>query len=67
MNINENASYILMHLMSKTESQREEFTRQCMEVLTLCMSELIRASYCPSHYQDGIDEMVKQIKEDLKL
>jgi hypothetical protein len=66
VNIGETSGQIIEFIMSKTKKEGKEFTDDCIAVLTLCCSEIIKSSFCSSHYQHAIEEIVKQIKEDLK-
>ncbi len=65
METGEVAGEIMTLLLSRTNKQGKEFTDECISVLTLCMSEIIRSSFCSGHYQDAIAEINRQIYEDL--
>ncbi len=66
MNISETAAEAMELIISKTDKNGKVFTGEMMGVLTLCMSKLIETSFCKSHYQYAIDELIRQIQEDLK-
>jgi len=68
-NVGEIAGEVMELIMSKTNKLKEgkEFTDACLDILTLCISELIKAGYCNLHYGDALDKATKQIKEDLSI
>jgi hypothetical protein len=43
-----------------------EFTNYMLEILTLCTSTMIGCGYCSCHYKDGLNKVIKLIKDDLK-
>lgn len=65
MNTGEVAGDVISLIMSRTESQGRVFVDECLEVLSLCCSELIRSGFCPSHRDDAIEVLVAQIRDDL--
>ena len=59
------AGEVLELIMQKITSNKKKFTKDVIEILTLCISEIIRAGYCSCHRQEGCDLVMKLIKEDL--
>lgn len=64
MNVGEISGKTMEFIMSKIDSEGIKFSDECMEILTLCISELIKASFCKSHYTYAIDKAINLIKED---
>lgn len=63
--IGECAGEILELIIKRINSQEKEFIRDSIEILTLCLSEIIKAGYCSCHKQEGVDLVLKLIQDDL--
>lgn len=44
-----------------------KFVKTMIEVFTLCISETLKAGYCPQHYKDAIEEVNFLITTDLNV
>jgi hypothetical protein len=68
MSTGENAGKVLSYIMDDVlaGSHGNQFTDEAMAILTLCLSELIKAGYCSHHYQDVLNIVNLQIRQDLK-
>jgi hypothetical protein len=66
VNIGEKASEVMEFIMNSVclDTGPDKFSKECMEILTLCISELIKASYCSCHYREGMQLAIDQIKSD---
>ena len=60
------AGDILQLIMERIDTKNNDFIHQSIEILTLCLSEIIRAGYCRHHIQEACDKVVEFIKEDLQ-
>lgn len=63
--LGEKAGEVLEFMMSKIDKNNEEFFNESIEILTLCLSEVIKAGYCKSHWNYGLEKASKLILEDL--
>ena len=63
------AGEVMELIMSKIDEKKQgmAFSHECLCILTLCISELIKCSFCDSHYEYAVEKTIKMIKEDLAL
>lgn len=68
MTTSERAGKTLEYIMKiVTDKQGKEFIDECLQILTLCTSEIIKAGFCPDHYESAINEVLRQIKSDFEV
>ena len=60
------AGEILTFMISKMESNDRKFVDEGLQILTLCLSELIKAGYCKHHYKEAYKKVSRLIVDDLK-
>lgn len=68
MEIGEKSIEILRIMMENLIPHKmgKEFVEESLEVLTRCISEIIKAGYCHSHYKEAMKKINCQLEEDLK-
>lgn len=67
IDVSEIAGELLETIINKLKDiNGKEFTNECLDILTLCCSEMIKAGYCKSHYDEALNKIINQIKEDLQ-
>ena len=65
MDVSDKASQTIDFLISLMgDKEGKEFCDEMLEVLTLCISGMIKASCCDCCYEAGVKEVVKQITKD---
>ena len=68
VNVGKTAGEVLEFMMSRFPKELEgiSFVGTSIEVLTLCLSEIIKAGYCSTHYQHALEKCVEKIKKDFE-
>jgi len=68
VNVGKTAGELVEFMMSRFPDELEgiSFIETSIEVLTLCLSEVIKAGYCSTHYQYAIEKSVEQIRKDFE-
>jgi hypothetical protein len=66
LNIGELAGDTMQFIMQKTDylPVGKDCVKVYLGILTLCISEVIKASYCPSHYSQALENCYDQIMQD---
>jgi hypothetical protein len=57
--------YLLNHIL--TDKNGPAFVQDALEILTCCISGVIQASCCKSHYESMIYGSIELIKQDLEI
>jgi len=65
MDIGEVAGEVLKLMNSKTEKKGPEFTKEILNVLSVCTCEFIRASYCTNDYDTALDIFIEEVTSRL--
>lgn len=68
VDIEEKAGDVLKYMMdvSIPDSQGKDFVDESIQILTCCISALIRTTCCKSHYKERIQQSIDLIKSDLE-
>lgn len=61
------AEKILILCINESDSKGPKFVKDSIEALTLSLSEIIKAGYCPEHHKNALEEAVLLMKKDLGL
>lgn len=69
VDIEEISGDVLMYVMKRFTSKikGKQFIETSIEIFTLCLSEIIKAGYCRSHYQNALEKCIEKMIEDLQL
>jgi len=68
VDVGEIAGEVVEFMMSRLPSNLEgiSFIETSIEILTLCLSEVIKAGYCSKHYQYAIEKSIEHIRKDFE-
>lgn len=69
ISLEQSVESVLDLLMKKdsSENSKESLAQDSLEVLSLCISSVIGSTYSTNNYEDAVNEVFGQVKEDLGI